>query len=143
MGEGRLHLIKLCVGIGSVEELVAWRRPRYRPGESNRHVTRMFPRRADELLRGGSLYWVMGGLVQARQRILRLDPVTGEDGIRRCAIILDPHLVRTRAAPRRPFQGWRYLKAEDAPRDLPEAARRDDDALPPEMARALADIGLV
>jgi len=101
----------------------------------------MWPKREVELLDGGSLYWVMKGVIQARQEILQLDEITGEDGIRRCAIILKPDVIRTTAAPRRAFQGWRYLKAEDAPADLPEN-RLKDDALPPELARELSDIGL-
>ena len=78
----------------------------------------MWPKRADELLAGGSLYWVFHGLVLARQRILGLEPRRGGDGIERCAIRLDPEVVRTLPQPRRPFQGWRYLRPEDAPRDL-------------------------
>jgi len=93
------------------------------------------------VLDGGSLYWVFKGQVLARQRILRLDPVTGADGINRCAIVLDPDVHLTEPAPRRPFQGWRYLTDTDAPRDLPKA-RTGDDTLPPGMAEALAEFGL-
>ena len=82
----------------------------------------MWPKRGDELLAGGSLYWVFRGLVLARQRILGLEPRDGADGIGRCAIRLDPEVVRTAPQPRRPFQGWRYLRPEDAPRDLVGAA---------------------
>jgi len=92
-------------------------------------------------LGGGSLYWVFKGQVLARQRILRLDPVTGDDGINRCAIVLDTEVHRTEPAARRPFQGWRYLSVEDAPRDMPKL-RSGDDALPPGMAEALAEFGL-
>ena len=67
-------------------------------------------------LDGGSIYWVIKRFIQCRQRILRLDEVIGGDGIRRCAIVLDPELILTTQVPRRPFQGWRYLKAEDAAR---------------------------
>jgi hypothetical protein len=138
-----LHLIKLCVGAETVEDLLIWQRnPRAKgPDGLPRHITRMWPKRAAELLGGGSLYWVFKGVILARQRILRLDGVTGSDGITRCAIVLDPEVVRTMAATRRPFQGWRYLKAEDAPRDLPKA-RKGDDSLPPELDAMLAEIGL-
>ena len=101
----------------------------------------MWPKRGDELLAGGSLYWVFKGSVLARQRVLRLDEVTGGDGIVRCAIVLDPEIIRTAAAPKRPFQGWRYLKPQDAPPDLPKA-RKGDDSLPPELDAALAELGL-
>lgn len=108
----------------------------------NRHVTRMWPKRADEILGGGSIYWVIKGLVQCRQRILRFDEVDHGDGIRRCAIVLDPEVVRVTPTTRRPFQGWRYLKAADAPRDLP-AGKGTDDELPPDLSAALAEIGVL
>ena len=90
---------------------------------------------------GGSLYWIIKGVVLTRQRILRLEKVFGADGIRRCALVLDAGVIRTEPAPRRPFQGWRYLEPTESPRDLPKG-RAKEDALPPELARALADIGL-
>lgn len=138
-----LNLLKLCVGAEAVEDLAEWQdSQRHRwPEGCARHVTRMWPKREAELLEGGSLYWVFKGVVLARQRILRLDAVQGEDGITRCGIILDPLIIRTEPQPRRPFQGWRYLKGADAPRDLP-AMRSGDDVLPPELSAALADLGL-
>ncbi len=138
-----VHILKLCVGADSVEDLVDWYRTHPGPlatGE-RRHVTRMWPRREAEVLAGGSLYWVVKGAILCRQRILRLDEVRGADGILRCGIVLDPEVVRTEAAARRPFQGWRYLDPADAPRDLP-GARASDSALPQTLALALAEIGL-
>lgn len=138
-----LNMLKLCVGAENVEDLALWQKSQSArwPEGCARHVTRMWPRRAEELLAGGSLYWVFKSVVLARQRILRLDPVEGADGITRCGIILDAPIIRTEPQPRRPFQGWRYLKGEDAPRDLPEL-RPGDDTLPPELSAALADLGL-
>ncbi len=140
---GTVNILKLCVGAEAVDDLIDWQRTRaaQNPDGLPRHVTRMWPRRAGEVLNGGSLYWVFKGLVLARQRILRFDEVVGADGILRCGLVLDPKVVRTEPQPRRPFQGWRYLKPEDAPRDLPKA-RKGDDALPPAMSAALADLGL-
>ncbi len=138
-----LHLLKLCVGAISVDDLITWHDNHPSPfvtGE-RRHVTRMWPKRETEVLDGGSLYWVIKGAILCRQRILRLDRVEGADGILRCGLILDPAVVRTEAALRRPFQGWRYLNAVDSPRDL-GLARAFDDVLPTEMALALAEIGL-
>ncbi|KUF09786.1 DUF1489 family protein [Pseudoponticoccus marisrubri] len=139
-----VHLIKLSVGTESVESLATWQAGYARRFEDGlpRHVTRMWPRRETEILAGGSIYWVIKGLVQCRQRILRLDAVTGQDGTRRCAIVLDPEIIRTGTAPKRPFQGWRYLKPEDAPPDLSEH-RQEEDTLPPELAGALAEIGVL
>ncbi|WP_209598064.1 DUF1489 domain-containing protein [Ruegeria sp. HKCCSP351] len=139
-----VNLIKLSVGSESVDSLIAWqdsRMPLYEDGYP-RHVTRMWPKRDAEILNGGSIYWVIKGVVQCRQRILRLDEVIGEDGIRRCAIVLDPKVHRTQNALKRPFQGWRYLKPEDTPADLPKG-RAQDDALPDDLNRALADIGVL
>ncbi len=138
-----IHLVKICVGAEQVEDLLHWQRdPRaLGPDGLPRHVTRMWPKRADALRNGGSLYWVFKGVILARQRILRLEDVTGGDGILRCGIVLDPEVTRTAAAPKRPFQGWRYLDPKDAPPDLPKA-RAGDDTLPPELDAALADLGL-
>ncbi|WP_050604185.1 DUF1489 family protein [Ruegeria sp. 6PALISEP08] len=139
-----VNLIKLSVGSESVDTLMAWqdsRMPLYQDG-CPRHVTRMWPKREAEILNGGSIYWVIKGVIQCRQRILRLDEVIGEDGIRRCAIVLDPEVHRTQTALKRPFQGWRYLKPEDTPADLPEG-RAQDDALPDDLNRALAEIGVL
>ena len=139
-----INLIKLSVGSESVESLIAWQDMRMAdlPDGLPRHVTRMWPKREAEIVNGGSIYWVIKGVVQCRQRVLRMDEVIGEDGIRRCAIILDPELHRTQTAQKRPFQGWRYLKPEDSPPDLPKG-HKSEDALPPELNRALAEIGVI
>ncbi len=98
-----VNLVKLCVGAEKVEDLTAWQNMRM--GETGlpapRHVTRMWPKREAELLAGGSLYWVFKGLILARQRILRLDEVIGQDGIRRCGLVLDHQVVLTESTPRR------------------------------------------
>lgn len=142
-----VHLLKLCVGAEAVEDLADWQADRIAERRAAGldpfpcHVTRMWPKRADDLLGGGSLYWVFRGLVLARQRILALEPRRGEDGIERCAIRLDPEIVRTSPQPRRPFQGWRYLRPEDAPEDLP--AERTAQDLPPALVAGLAEIGVL
>ncbi len=142
--KNKLHLVKLSVGTESVESLAAWHEnPRSQgPDGLPRHVTRMWPRRAPELLDGGSIYWVIRGAVQCRQRILRFDEVVRADGIRRCAIVLDSGLIRVAATPKRPFQGWRYMSGPDAPADL-RADRAHEDALPPQLSVALAEIGVL
>lgn len=144
MGKKHINLIKLCVGADSIDDLADWQAARMAADPENQpmHVTRMWPKRADELLSGGSLYWVIKGAVQVRQRVIRLEEVIGGDGIRRCGIVLDPELVRTTSALRRPFQGWRYLKPEDTPADLPRG-RVAEEPLPPELSAALAEIGVL
>jgi len=142
-----VNLIKLCVGAEGIDDLLDWqkrlraiRTARGEPPE-HRHITRMWPKREAELLAGGSLYWVFKGVVLARQRVLRLEEVIGEDGIRRCGIVLHDDVIKTEAVPRRPFQGWRYLSMTDAPADL-SADRLNETALPPELASALAALGV-
>lgn len=139
-GAAMIHLIKLCVGAEKVEDLIEWQALHYGTGPA-RHVTRMGPKRSDELLDGGSLYWVFKGVVLARQRVVGLEDVVGSDGIPRCAILLDRKVVRTEAMPRRPFQGWRYLNPEDAPADL-RPTREREEPLPRELQAALSEIGL-
>nr|WP_216665609.1 DUF1489 domain-containing protein [Pseudoruegeria sp. HB172150] len=136
-------MIKLSVGTESVDDLAQWQAlPRAQTADGlPRHVTRMWPKREAEILNGGSIYWVIKGVVQCRQRVLRLDEVVRQDGIRRCAIVLDPELHRTAAAPKRPFQGWRYLSPNEAPPDL-RGGKTGEDSLPPELSAALAEIGV-
>ena len=141
---GTVHLIKLCVGAERVEDLTEWQATARAKGPDGlpRHITRMWPKRLDEVLNGGSLYWVFKGLVLCRQPIVRLDEVTGQDGIARCGIVLDPTVIRVAATPKRPFQGWRYLPPEDAPRDLPKG-RESEEPLPQSLQNALAEIGVL
>lgn len=138
-----LNILKLCVGADSVEDLLQWQAQHlgHWPAGRAEHITRMWPKRAEEVLDGGSLFWVIKGQVLARQRILALEPRQGADGIARCALVLDAQVIRTEAAARRPFQGWRYLAAEESPRDLPKG-RALETALPASLAQALAEIGL-
>lgn len=106
------------------------------------HTTRMVPSRGAEIVDGGSLYWVIKGSVQCRQRITEIRPFTDDDGIGRCRLMLDSGLVRTEWQPRRPFQGWRYLKTADAPLDLGEG-RAGLAEMPPKLRQELAELGLL
>ncbi|TDL81367.1 DUF1489 family protein [Palleronia sediminis] len=138
-----LHMMKLSVGSDSIESMAEWQRAQSGQRVDGRyyHLTRMWPKRGDEILaQGGSIYWVIQGVMLARQRIERFEPMEGADGIRRCAIFLDPEIVRVAATPRRPFQGWRYLDGADAPPDLRGDTGGDD--LPPALRAALAEIGV-
>ncbi len=139
-----MHLVKLSAGTQSVGQLIGWQKGHARKFEDGlpRHVTRMWPKREQEILNDGSIYWVIKGMIQCRQKVLRLDEVRGEDGTRRCAIVLDPKLVRTTPAPKRPFQGWRYLDPAEAPLDLSNT-RATETPLPPHLAGALAEIGVL
>jgi hypothetical protein len=139
-----MNMLKLSVGSDSVESLEAWqdsRKHMYADG-FHRHTTRMWPKREAEILNGGSIYWVIKGVILCRQEIVRFDEVIRHDGVRMCQLILNRKIHRVAATPKRAFQGWRYLKPEDAPPDLGE--RRPDEApLPPKLSAALAEIGVI
>lgn len=144
-----LHLVKLCVGIDSVEDLEAYRRDQVRQAAEagvapfyNRHRTRSWPRRADELLDGGSLYWVIKGQIRARQKLVRLEQVTDEEGRSFCGLVMEPEVVRTEPRGYRAFQGWRYLEETDAPADARQAGAIDP-AMPPDLAEELRRLGLL
>jgi hypothetical protein len=143
-----LHLLKLCVGADSVEDLEEWiaerldeRRRAGEPAE-HWHTTRMVPTRGAEIVEGGSLYWVIKASVQCRQRITEIRPFTDDQGIGRCRLMLDPEVIRTEWQPRRAFQGWRYLKPADAPRDLGRG-RAGLAEMPPKLRQELAELGLL
>lgn len=145
-----LNMRKLSVGSESLETLHAFqemrRAERAARGEPafSRHVTRMWPKRADEILQsGGSMYWIIKGVMQARQCIIEFEEVRFEDGIRRCGIVLEPELIPVAARQMRPFQGWRYFEQKDAPPDLTEASGDIDPGMPPEMLAELRELGLV
>lgn len=144
-----MHLIKLCVGVDSVEQLAAWQGERLKRARAAgevaelAHRTRQMPRRREAILgASGSLYWVIKGLIQVRQKILDLREETASDGHPICAIVMDEALVTVAPQPRRPFQGWRYLEPEDAPRDIGPALDPGDD-IPPAMRAALAELALL
>ena len=143
-----VHLIKLCVGIETPEHLERVQAARIsdiaaRTGRRVAwHVTRRTPRRAAELLDGGSLYWVMRGQIWARQTITGVQAVADDSGRRACRIDLDPTIVRVIARPRKAFQGWRYLEPANAP---PDQAGRPDDSpeMPDWMVAELSELGLL
>jgi hypothetical protein len=143
-----LNLIKLCVGCDSVEDLEEWiafrLEERRRAGEpvEQWHTTRMVPTRISELVDEGSLYWVIKGNVQCRQRLLEVRPFVDGEGISRCHLVLEPTVRRTTWQPRRAFQGWRYLKPEDAPADLGKREKAVME-MPPKLRRELAELGLL
>lgn len=143
-----LHLLKLCVGAESIRDLEDWIGVRLKALKKSGlsaeqfHTTRMVPKRLDELLDGGSLYWVIKGQVSARQELREVRPFTDPDGISRCHLVLEPNVIPVMPRPCRPFQGWRYLKGEEAPRDLGEDGGDIAD-MPEDLRRELRDLGLL
>jgi len=141
-----LHLIKLCVGVESLQELAAWQKKRLaekkKKGQKPElvHVTRQTPKRAEELLAGGSLYWVIKGQITARQRLIELRPLVRQ-GVPHCGLIYDRKLVPVMRRPRAAFQGWRYLDAADAPADV--GMLKGAKGLPEKLQQELAALGLL
>ncbi len=145
-----LHLIKLCVGCDSIEDLADWQaerlKARRKAGEKRPqlfHRTFQTPKRKSELLDGGSLYWVIKGLIQVRQRLADIGEGSKEDGTPCCLLILKNELVPVRPTPRRAFQGWRYLDPDEAPEDLKRGAAGSIVAMPPKLRKQLAELGLL
>jgi hypothetical protein len=142
-----LHLVKLCVGAESLESLARWQKARIVALKKRRarielvHVTRQTPKRASELLDGGSLYWVIKGHIAARQELLDIRPVRSKDGLPRCGLVYHPKLIPTLRRAHRPFQGWRYLDPKCAPPDARVFHR--DARLPEALCVELAELGLL
>lgn len=139
-----LHLMKLSVGPKDVAALARLQAARAKTGRL-RHVTRMAPRRAEEILAGGSIYWVVAGLLCVRQRIIAIEEARKEDGTKGAALVLEPGLVHVAPRPVKAFQGWRYLEVASAPADIAAGAPGVEglEALPPKLRLELAALGLV
>ncbi len=139
-----LHLIKLSVGPKDVAQLREIQARRAVADPPLRHQTRMFPKRAAEILAGGSIYWVVAGFLQVRQRILEIREEAWDDGTTCAGLVLDPELVPVAARPVKPFQGWRYLEPTAAPPDVAEAAVAEGvEALPARLREELRALGLL
>ena len=143
-----LHMVKLCVGVDTIADLAHWQvkraAARRKSGERPLlyHATRMVPKRQAELLDAGSLYWVIKGFVQVRQRIIGFSDGTKPDGTPCCLVHLDQKLVAVRPVPKRAFQGWRYLEALDVPPDVQGLAEGTDE-MPRAMREDLRELRLI
>lgn len=145
-----IHIVKLCVGATSIEDLAEWQAGRL--AEQKRmgvkrpqifHTTFQAPKRQAELLDGGSLYWVIKGLISVRQRLVGFGEGQKPDGKPACLLLLDAVLVPVRPVPRRPFQGWRYLDDDAAPKDLKSGEQTATAEMPAAMRKELAGLGLI
>lgn len=143
-----LHLVKLCVGVDSIRELDEWIQERMAQRKKKKepleyiHTTRMTPTQKEPLLDGGSLYWVIKGVISCRQQLIDLRPFSDKEGVKRCRIVLDPKVIPVVPKPRSAFQGWRYLKANEAPADLAKGAKGAVE-MSEEMRRELHELGLL
>jgi len=141
-----LHLLKMAVGIVSLDELRRVRAARIKEHGGSWVYTRNQPRRAEALLAGGSIYWVIRGQIRARQLVTGLRSERDDKGRAYCLIAVDPELVPTLGRPWRAFQGWRYLTAADAPPDLagiPGMPGAEEEALPDRLIAELRALGLL
>ena len=144
-----VHIVKLCVGVDAIEDLARWQKLRLQTTKRETgtaflfHTTRMVPKRQAEVLGGGSIYWVIRGVIQVRQRIIGFEDGQKSDGSKCCLIMLDRQLVAVRPTPRRAFQGWRYLEPADAPPDLDAAGLASFSNMPAQMRRELAELCLI
>src|SRR6202049_1327381 len=141
-----LHLIKLAVGCESVKELKGWVAERMQAAKIKArplhhiHITRMTPKRIDEILAGGSLYWVIRGEIAAREKIIAVEPFRDRDGIGRCRLVMQPKVIAVMPRPMRAFQGWRYFAQTDIPPDLGSVGAGVA-AMPEPLRRELRDLG--
>ena len=140
-----VHMVKLCVGAETVDDLRHWQaqQMQMRPGEGRPArpacQTRMSPKQATALIEGGSLYWVIRGMILVRNRIVGVETLTDRSGRACCEIDLDPRVVLVEPTPRKAFQGWRYLKPAEAPCDLASGLSGE---LPVQLARDLREAGV-
>jgi hypothetical protein len=141
-----VHLLKLFVGLATLPQLIAFQRNKLKVAKAAGeplelvHITRHTPKRAGELLSGGSIYWIMSGAIVGCQRLLALRPIV-VDHVPHCQIVFDPKLIAVAPRDHRPFQGWRYLDPKDAPADLKKGSRPR--GLSAEIALELSRLGLL
>lgn len=144
-----VHLIKLCVGAGSVDDLAHWQREhrtKYWSAVDQRcayHTTRQRPKREQDILGGGSIYWVIKGVIQVRQALLGFETTKSDKGHAMCVLLLDPKLVPVTPQPRRAFQGWRYLDVADAPGDIDSETYHGLGDMPVKLRQELAALCLI
>ena len=143
-----VHLLRMAVGVDSLGHLQTIQKERMGKRDDGllHTYTRNIPRRKAELLDGGSIYWVVKRYIRVRQAILGIEPGTNAEGRTYCALQLSPDLVMLDPRRQKAFQGWRYLRLDDAPADLdvqPAAAAAETNGMPVEMVDELRDLGLL
>ena len=149
MSESPVNIVKLAVGIQSVEELALIQRrflnqPEVDANRGFYHSTKLMPKKHEAIVKSGSLYWVIKGVICARQKIISITKQEGSDGVKRCKIYLDDPIIKTAPVRKRPFQGWRYLKKNRTPADIIDSVTGTfDDNIPLEVQRQLLEVGLL
>ena len=136
-----LHMLKLAAGISDLAELKEVQKERKKERGVYAFYTRNMPKREEEILDGGSIYWVIKGQIQARQRIKGFKPIVNRRGRPAVLVTFEAKLTPTQWRPHRPFRGWRYLEPREAPKDLPKGAKAK--GLPPKLEAELRELGLL
>ena len=134
-----VHLKKLSVGTASIDSLRGLQAQRIANVGRLVHITRNRPRRAEELLDGGSIYWIIKGVMTARQAIIDFVEAQRADGSPACGIVLSPEIFTVAPTRMRIFQGWRYLEVADAPIDV---GTDNDENMPSEFVAELRELGI-
>lgn len=143
-----VHLVKIAVGADSIEDIAEFQKQRRAKLKAERgkpiliHKTRNMPKRESEIIKAGSIYWIVKGFIRVRQRILGFEKRADKEGRPYCEIRLDPKLVRTVPLAHKPIQGWRYMEMDAVPADLTGKAAKSDE-MPPEMMMQLRELGLL
>ena len=135
------NLKKIAVGIKTIERLKIRQQMLFENYGAIIHSTRNMPKQKADLIKTGSMYWIIQRNVLVRQKILDITSVIRSDGSKGCEIELDQDLIKVIPTSMRPFQGWRYYMDEDIPPDL----NINDDGseeIPDEVNSELIKLGL-
>lgn len=140
-----VNLLKPALRINDIYEFAGRQQLRHIPykGEYVYPVwTSRKPAREKELL-DGSVYWIVKKQIQCRQKIVAIEPYEADGDEKPSFLILcEPQLIRTQAITKRPFQGWRYLEADNVPPDIGKVYVEDEPP-PPKMEKELREAGLI
>ena len=142
------NFLRTGVGVESIEHLYeiqhGHRQIKFN-GENHAYLfTRRTPTRANDLINGGSVYWIIKRQICARQTIADIQTLKDEDDKPFCHVIMNQQIYLTQPVAHKHIQGWRYLSPEKAPKDIGlfTPNNRPDD-IPPELAAELAEAGLL
>ena len=133
-----INLKKLAVGINSLEELKDFQILKLKKNNEISVKTKNTPKRKPEILDGGSLYWIINNRFAIRQLVIDIRENISYEGKKYCLIILDRKIIQVEKISQRPFQGWRYLKLNNSPKDINLNLRKK---IPEELSNHLSEIG--